>query len=217
MELERADAKNTHWTEDTHAIISRVVLAGATLTGMAAWSPGPALGIGVGTYLLVRWERWIRSRPRVILDAEYADLSGPLELSLPPLPPPPPIDPAVLRDLVAAENDVVDQRLALQATMREGVVGGAVLTYNAEYRARIEEWFEAGLDSRAPMMAVGPSGVGKSAIVRAFYRLLVEAKLVTGDLVTANVATFADQFGLDDMFGHAKGPSPAPTTRARGS
>jgi len=78
-------------------------------------------------------------------------------------------------------------------------------TRNAAFNALIARIEEVAIASRAPLMLMGPTGAGKSALARKIYKLKKQRQKVEGEFVEVNCATLRGEGAMSALFGHVKG------------
>jgi transcriptional regulatory protein RtcR len=94
-----------------------------------------------------------------------------------------------------------------QEAPRDGLrlLKGGIATRNAAWQdlmARLESVIER---SPSPILIVGPTGAGKSALAKRVYQLKRSRGMVTGRFVEVNCATLRGDHALSTLFGHARG------------
>jgi transcriptional regulatory protein RtcR len=112
--------------------------------------------------------------------------------------------PITVVDLNLGRYDRVAQRFA--AAVLEGLtlLKGGVDTRNAAYNAQMED-LERVAESSAPILLLGPTGAGKSALAVRIHKLKLERRRVTGPLVVLNCAGLRGELARSELFGHVKG------------
>jgi len=80
-----------------------------------------------------------------------------------------------------------------------------IATKNAEYNKLVARVEEVALKSRAPMLFLGPTGAGKSALARRVFALKKARQGLAGAFVEVNCATLRGDFAMSTLFGHKKG------------
>jgi len=123
-------------------------------------------------------------------------------------------DAAAPRDAIG-RVDVIDLQLEkfdrLAARFRERRASGASLlkagidTRNAKFNAMIEELEHVASRSRDPLLLVGETGTGKTALCQRLHELKRIRQHLAGELVGVNCATLRGDLAMSVLFGHAKG------------
>jgi transcriptional regulatory protein RtcR len=116
---------------------------------------------------------------------------------------------------VAGRIDVIDLELAkfdrLAARFRARQARGASLlkagidTRNAAFNAMIEELEYVASRSRDPLLLLGETGTGKTALCARIYELKRARQHLGGELVSVNCATLRGDLAMAALFGHGKG------------
>ncbi|MDX2089114.1 MAG: RNA repair transcriptional activator RtcR [Kofleriaceae bacterium] len=129
------------------------------------------------------------------------------------------------RENPAGRIDIIDLELAkfdrLAARFRARRERGASLlkagieTRNARFNTMIEELERVASRSRDPLLLVGETGTGKTALARRLYELKRERQHLAGELVSVNCATLRGDLAMSALFGHGKGAFTG-ATEARG-
>jgi transcriptional regulatory protein RtcR len=108
-------------------------------------------------------------------------------------------------DLDLSKYDRIASRF--QQEQREAVsfLKSGIETRNAAFNQLINRIEEVGINSRDPVLLMGPTGAGKSRLARRLYELKRTRHQVTGDFVEVNCATIRGDAAMSALFGHAKG------------
>ncbi|HWU88088.1 MAG TPA: RNA repair transcriptional activator RtcR [Kofleriaceae bacterium] len=111
--------------------------------------------------------------------------------------------------------DVIDLQLEkfdrLAARFRARRASGASLlksgidTRNAKFNAMIEELEHVASRSKDPLLLVGETGTGKTALCARIHELKRIRQHLAGELVGVNCATLRGDLAMSVLFGHAKG------------
>ncbi len=118
------------------------------------------------------------------------------------------------RDVIG-RVDVIDLELAkfdrLGARFRERTKQGTSLlkqgiaTRNARFNAMIGELEHVASKSKDPLLLVGETGTGKTALCARIHELKQARQHLAGELVAVNCATLRGDLAMSMLFGHAKG------------
>jgi transcriptional regulatory protein RtcR len=115
----------------------------------------------------------------------------------------------------AGRVEVIDLELArydrLAARFRERTQTGTSLlkqgipTKNARFNAMIDELEQVASKSKDPLLLIGETGTGKTALARRIHELKHARQHLSGELVAVNCATLRGDLAMSMLFGHAKG------------
>ncbi len=115
----------------------------------------------------------------------------------------------------AGKLEVIDLELArydrLAARFRERTRTGTSLlkqgipTKNPRFNAMIDELEQVASKSKDPLLLVGETGTGKTALARRIHELKQARQHLAGELVAVNCATLRGDLAMSMLFGHVKG------------
>jgi transcriptional regulatory protein RtcR len=110
-----------------------------------------------------------------------------------------------LIDLDLSKYDKLAARF--QQEQREGLsfLKAGIDTRNPAFNRLIERIEQVATSSRAPLLITGPTGAGKSQLVRRIYALKKSRRQVSGPFVDLNCATLRGDGAMSALFGHVKG------------
>jgi transcriptional regulatory protein RtcR len=101
------------------------------------------------------------------------------------------------------------EKLANRArTEHEGATAllkDGIATKSPGYNALVARVEEVAVRSKAPMLFLGPTGAGKSALARRVFALKKARQGLSGPFVEVNCATLRGDFAMSTLFGHKKG------------
>jgi transcriptional regulatory protein RtcR len=101
------------------------------------------------------------------------------------------------------------EKLATRArTEHEGatvLLKDGIATKSPRYNALVARVEEVAVRSKAPMLFLGPTGAGKSALARRVFALKKARQGLSGPFVEVNCATLRGDFAMSTLFGHKKG------------
>ena len=108
-------------------------------------------------------------------------------------------------DLDLSKYDTLARRF--QQEQREGLsfLKAGIDTRNAAFNRLIERIEQVATGSRAPLLLTGPTGAGKSQLVKRVYQLKKARRHVAGPFVDVNCATLRGDGAMSALFGHVKG------------
>ena len=78
-------------------------------------------------------------------------------------------------------------------------------TKNKAFNEMIEQIEQVAIQSRAPILLMGPTGAGKSQLARRIYDLKKFRHQLSGSFVEVNCATLRGENAMSALFGHKKG------------
>lgn len=103
------------------------------------------------------------------------------------------------------------EREGATALLKDGIA-----TKSAMYNALVARVEEVAVRSRAPMLFLGPTGAGKSALARRVFALKKARQGLAGPFVEVNCATLRGDFAMSTLFGHKKGAFTGATSDREG-
>ena len=108
-------------------------------------------------------------------------------------------------DLDLTKYERLATRFRTERATSQSVLKAGIETKNAVFNATIEEMEKVVVASREPLLLLGPTGAGKSALARRAYALKHARRLVEGPWVEVNCATLRGDAAMSTLFGHEKG------------
>jgi transcriptional regulatory protein RtcR len=108
-------------------------------------------------------------------------------------------------DLDLSKYDRIASRF--QQEQREAVsfLKSGIDTRNSAFNQLIAQIEQVGINSRDPVLLMGPTGAGKSRLARRLYELKRSRHQVKGEFVEVNCATIRGDGAMSALFGHVKG------------
>lgn len=106
---------------------------------------------------------------------------------------------------VAPRRNGSTPTLAPAPTPVQAIGGGGFITRNARFAGMIEQIERVAMRSRAPVLLIGPTGVGKSMLARRMYDLKKAHGQIDGLFVEVNCATLRGDGTAAALFGHKRG------------
>ncbi len=116
-------------------------------------------------------------------------------------------------DLDLSKYDRLAQRFETESENATSYLKGGVETRNADFNAMIERIERVAIRSGAPLLLLGPTGAGKSALARRIYDLKKARHVVSGRFIDINCATIKGEHAMSFLFGHRRGFAGMPTER----
>ncbi|WP_309380968.1 RNA repair transcriptional activator RtcR [Cerasicoccus frondis] len=108
-------------------------------------------------------------------------------------------------DLNLSRYDSIAARFQQQAEEGLAFLKGGINTRNAKFNAMIEEIERVAINSRSPILIMGPTGSGKTQLAKRIYALKRARRQVKGQLVSVNCGTLRGDAAMAALFGHTKG------------
>lgn len=108
-------------------------------------------------------------------------------------------------DLDLSKYDRIAARFLRE--QREGLsfLKAGIDTRSPTFNSMIERIEHVATASRAPLLLTGPTGAGKSQLVRRIYELKRARRQVEGEFVEVNCATLRGDSAMSALFGHVRG------------
>src|SRR5262249_31661917 len=108
-------------------------------------------------------------------------------------------------DLDLSKYDRIASRF--QQERREGIsfLKSGIETRNAAFNNLINQIEQVAINSRDPLLLMGPTGAGKSRLAKRIYELKRARHQVKGAFVEVNCATIRGDAAMSALFGHVKG------------
>lgn len=108
-------------------------------------------------------------------------------------------------DLDLSKYDQLASRFAREQHEGLSFLKSGIDTKNPAFNALIAQIERVAINSREPILLLGPTGSGKSQLARKIYELKRARRQVNGDLVDVNCATLRGDMAMSTLFGHVKG------------
>ncbi len=108
-------------------------------------------------------------------------------------------------DLDLACYDQIAARFAKEQLESLAFLKSGIETHNATFNAMIEEIESIAINSKNPILLMGPTGAGKSQLARKIYELKRSRSQVNGNFVEVNCGTLRGDAAMSALFGHIKG------------
>ncbi len=118
-------------------------------------------------------------------------------------------------DLDLARYDRLAARFARERADATALLKAGIATRSPAFNRLIDELEQVAVASRDPILLLGATGVGKSALARRVYELKRVRRRLSGPLVEVNCATIRGDGAMSALFGHVRGAfTGAATARA---
>lgn len=108
-------------------------------------------------------------------------------------------------DLDLGRYDRIAARFRKEASEARSLLKSGIETRNARFNRLIEQIEHVSVNSRDPMLLMGPTGAGKSQLARKVYELKKARHQIGGAFVEVNCATLRGDAAMSALFGHVKG------------
>lgn len=110
-----------------------------------------------------------------------------------------------LIDLDLSRYDRIAARFRREATEARSFLKSGIVTRNAGFNRLIEQIEHVAVNSRDPVLLMGPTGAGKSQLARRIHELKKTRHQIAGAFVEVNCATLRGDAAMSALFGHVKG------------
>jgi transcriptional regulatory protein RtcR len=110
-----------------------------------------------------------------------------------------------LIDLDLARYDRIAQRFQAARTDTADFLKSGIATRSAAFNRMIEQIERVAVNSRAPILLMGPTGAGKSMLARNLFELKKQRHALKGRFVEVNCATLRGDGAGSALFGHVRG------------
>jgi len=108
-------------------------------------------------------------------------------------------------DLDLSRYDQLRKRFVVEVSDDIQKLKAGIATKSARYNALIDELSHVAARSTAPLLLLGETGTGKTALARRVYELKRARQKVKGAFVEVNCATLRGDHAMSTLFGHKKG------------
>lgn len=108
-------------------------------------------------------------------------------------------------DLDLSRYDNLASRFALEKREGTSFLKSGIETRNERFNCLIDRIEQVAINSKAPILLMGPTGAGKSQLARRIYELKKARRQVGGAFVEVNCATLRGDSAMSTLFGHKKG------------
>ncbi len=108
-------------------------------------------------------------------------------------------------DLDLSRYDRIATRNAQEQEESRSFLKSGIDTRNAVFNRLIDNIERVAINSRAPILFMGPTGAGKSQLAKRIHALKKARRQVHGNFVELNCATLRGDAAMSALFGHVKG------------
>jgi transcriptional regulatory protein RtcR len=108
-------------------------------------------------------------------------------------------------DLDLSRYNRILQRFQREQADKVSLLKSGIETANPAFNRMIEQIERVSERSKAPMLLMGPTGSGKSFLVRQIYALKQKTQQLGGAFIEVNCATLRGDTAMSTLFGHVKG------------
>ncbi len=108
-------------------------------------------------------------------------------------------------DLDLSRYDSIAARFQQQADQGLAFLKGGIDTRNQAFNSMIEEIEKVAINSKSPILIMGPTGSGKTQLAKRIYALKRARKQLKGEFVSVNCGTLRGDAAMAALFGHTKG------------
>ncbi len=108
-------------------------------------------------------------------------------------------------DLDLSRYDRLARRFEAEQVEARSFLKQGIATRNAAFNRLIDRIEQVATATREPILLMGPTGAGKSALARRIFELKERRGQVEGPFVAVNCATLRGEMAKSALFGHTKG------------
>jgi transcriptional regulatory protein RtcR len=108
-------------------------------------------------------------------------------------------------DLDLSKYDRLASRFQQEQQDAVSFLKSGIETRNARFNRLVDRIEQVAINSREPLLLMGPTGAGKSRLARRIFELKRERHQVDGGFVEVNCATIRGEGAMSALFGHVKG------------
>lgn len=108
-------------------------------------------------------------------------------------------------DLDLSRYDRIAARFGKEAKEARSFLKSGIETRNERFNQLIEQIEHVAVQSRDPVLLMGPTGAGKSQLAKRIYELKKARHQLSGTFVEVNCATLRGDSAMSALFGHVKG------------
>lgn len=119
-------------------------------------------------------------------------------------------------DLELSNYDSIASRFKLEQVEGEDLLKGGICTLNPSFNALIGKIETVSIRSIEPILLMGPTGAGKTALASRIYELRRRKHMIKGAFIEVNCATLRGENAMSALFGHKKGAFTGATSDREG-
>lgn len=119
-------------------------------------------------------------------------------------------------DLDLSQYAPIAERFALDRQVAVNTLKSGIATRNTQFNDMIEELEVVAARSTHPILLMGPTGAGKSALARRIHGVKHHFGLLQGPIVEVNCATLRGDNAMSALFGHKRGAFTGATSDREG-
>ena len=108
-------------------------------------------------------------------------------------------------DLNLSRYDSIAARYHVRAEQGLDFLKAGIKTRNRKFNSMIEQIERVAINSKSPILIMGPTGSGKTQLAKRIYALKRSRNQVKGELVSVNCGTLRGDAAMAALFGHTKG------------
>ncbi len=108
-------------------------------------------------------------------------------------------------DLDLSRYDRIAARFRREASEARSFLKSGIETRNVRFNRLIEQIEQVAIQSRDPVLLMGPTGAGKSQLARRIFELKKARHQIAGSFVEVNCATLRGDAAMSALFGHVRG------------
>ncbi len=108
-------------------------------------------------------------------------------------------------DLDLSRYDQIASRFNQERVTGVDYLKSGIETRNVKFNKMIEQLEKVSLLSKEPMLISGPTGAGKTQLVKRIFELKKQRGQISGKFVVVNCATLLGDKAMSALFGHTKG------------
>lgn len=108
-------------------------------------------------------------------------------------------------DLDLSRYDRIASRFRQEKSEAVSFLKSGIETRNAKFNQLVDRIEQVAINSRDPLLLIGPTGAGKSRLARRLYELKRARHQIAGAFVEVNCATIRGDQAMSALFGHVRG------------
>ncbi|MGH9760972.1 MAG: RNA repair transcriptional activator RtcR, partial [Blastocatellia bacterium] len=108
-------------------------------------------------------------------------------------------------DLDLSKYDRIARRFEIERQEAASFLKSGIETRNRAFNKLIDRIEQVAINSRDPLLLMGPTGAGKSRLARRIYELKRTRHQMDGEFIEVSCATIRGDVAMSTLFGHVKG------------